>query len=83
MSLYAGKQLDGLHHVSNNAAMDVMNRLITPISGTGRNLTIDNWYTSVALVEFWTNSFRGVGMEKTHTRHRKGYMRPVASQMTT
>lgn len=34
-----------------NAAADVVKRLIKPISGTGRNLTIDNWYTSVSLVD--------------------------------
>ncbi|XP_049310276.1 piggyBac transposable element-derived protein 4-like [Bactrocera dorsalis] len=48
IELYAGKQPEGPYQVS-NAASDVVKRLITPISGTGRNLTVDNWYTSVPL----------------------------------
>ncbi|CAB3222542.1 unnamed protein product [Arctia plantaginis] len=49
IKLYAGKQPEGPYQLS-NAAADVVKRLITPISGTGRNLTIDNWYTSVPVV---------------------------------
>lgn len=39
-----------------NAAIDVVKRLIIPISGTGRNLTVDNWYTSVPLVQDLANN---------------------------
>ncbi|KAJ0171538.1 hypothetical protein K1T71_013088 [Dendrolimus kikuchii] len=46
LQLYAGKQPEGPYQLS-NAASDVVKRLITPISGTGRNLTIVNWSTSV------------------------------------
>ncbi|KAJ0181062.1 hypothetical protein K1T71_003147 [Dendrolimus kikuchii] len=48
LQLYAGKQPEGPYQLS-NAASDVVKRLITPISGTGRNLSINNWYTSVPL----------------------------------
>ncbi|XP_055915149.1 uncharacterized protein LOC129948248 [Eupeodes corollae] len=55
--LYAGKQPEGPFKLS-YAAADVVNRLISPISGTGRNLTIDNWYTSVPLMNDLTKDYK-------------------------
>src|SRR5215510_13837214 len=35
-------------HLSNSPA-DIVERIISPISGSGRNVTVDNWFTSVPL----------------------------------
>lgn len=49
MEVYVGKQpQDSPFQVSNSPA-DVVCRLIEPISGTRRNVTTDNWFTSVEL----------------------------------
>lgn len=48
MEIYAGTQPDGPYKIS-NAVPDVVKRMIRPISGTNRNLTVDNWFTSVPL----------------------------------
>lgn len=42
--------LDSPYAVCNSPA-DVVNRLVEPISGTRRNLTTDNWFTSTDLCE--------------------------------
>ena len=48
MEFYLGKQPPGPHQIS-QAPDEVVKRLITPISGSGRNVTYDNWFTSVPL----------------------------------
>lgn len=48
LEIYAGKQPEGPFQVS-NSAKDVTLRMIQPIENSGRNLTTDNWYTSVPL----------------------------------
>ncbi|XP_039278786.1 uncharacterized protein LOC120350261 [Nilaparvata lugens] len=48
--VYVGKQNDGPFNVS-NSTMDVTMRLTVPIHGTGRNLTVDNWFTSFPLAD--------------------------------
>lgn len=50
LEIYAGQQPDGPYKVSNKPA-DVVLRLSQHISGTGRNLTMDNWFTSVPLFQ--------------------------------
>ena len=50
MEVYAGKQPDGPFQLSNKPH-DITMRLTAPIFGTSRNLTTDNWYTSVPLAE--------------------------------
>lgn len=51
LEIYCGKQPDGPFAASNSPT-DVVKRLITPIEGSNRNLTIDNWYTSVPLADY-------------------------------
>ena len=50
LEIYAGKQLDGSYTHSNKPA-DVGRRLTAPISGSGRNITADNWFTDIDLVQ--------------------------------
>jgi hypothetical protein len=53
MEIYAGTQPDGPYKADKqyNSAKAVVTRLISDISGSARNVTIDNWYTSIPLVE--------------------------------
>lgn len=48
MEIYAGKQPEGPFMIDNSPA-SVVNRLCEPIANSGRNLTCDNWFTSVPL----------------------------------
>ena len=48
LEIYCGKQPTGPHEVSNSPA-DIVERLISHLKGTCRNLTTDNWYTSYTL----------------------------------
>jgi hypothetical protein len=47
LEIYAGKQPEGPYKLSNLAA-DV-ERMISPVSGSGRNVTVDSWFTSIPL----------------------------------
>ncbi|KAF0704557.1 piggyBac transposable element-derived protein 4-like [Aphis craccivora] len=49
MEVYVGTQPDGPLKFENKPS-SIVKRMITPISKTGRNITIDNWYTSIPLV---------------------------------
>jgi hypothetical protein len=48
LEIYVGKQPEGQYQLSNSPA-DVVERMISPISGSGRNVTVDNWFTGVLL----------------------------------
>lgn len=45
LEIYLGEQPQGPYKVSNKPH-DVVDRLVTPISQSGRNITMDNWFTS-------------------------------------
>lgn len=50
LEVYVGKQEEGKFKVSNKPH-DLVLRMVSPYSGSGRNITMDNWFTSVALAE--------------------------------
>lgn len=57
MEVYVGKQPDGPYKIS-NSSYDVVTRLCQHILGTGRNVTIDNWFTSLPLVKTLLSDFK-------------------------
>lgn len=48
--IYAGVQPDGPYQVPNDT-LSLVKRMIEPISGTARNVTMDNWFTSIPLAK--------------------------------
>lgn len=50
MEVYAGKQPEGPYKVD-NSGLAIVSRLVQPVSGTRRNITTDNWYTSIPLAD--------------------------------
>jgi len=48
MEIYAGQQPKGPFQVDNSPS-SVIKRLMEPLYNSGRNLTVDNWYTSYPL----------------------------------
>lgn len=49
LEVYVGAQPDGPYKI-NNSPNNVVTRLVQQIEGTKRNITIDNWFTSLLLV---------------------------------
>ncbi|XP_046659127.1 piggyBac transposable element-derived protein 4-like [Homalodisca vitripennis] len=48
LEVYVRKQPNGPFNIS-NSTQDLVLRLVEPISGTNRNVTLDNWFTSVPI----------------------------------
>lgn len=71
LEIYAGTQPDGPFKIDNGAA-SVVKRLIQPISKTGRNVTTDNWFTSVELAN---------DLQKTHKLSLLGTLRKNKRQI--
>uniref|UniRef100_A0A1B6LLL4 PiggyBac transposable element-derived protein domain-containing protein n=1 Tax=Graphocephala atropunctata TaxID=36148 RepID=A0A1B6LLL4_9HEMI len=56
MEIYTGKQPQGPYFTIENNASSVVKRMIKPIDKSGRNVTIDNYFTSVPLLnDLYTN----------------------------
>lgn len=49
LEIYAGKQPDGKYFLSNKPT-DIVMRLAEPIFNSGHNITADNWFSSIELV---------------------------------
>lgn len=49
LEVYVGQQPEGPFRFS-NSPKDIVDRLVAPVSGTKRNITFDNWYTSRELL---------------------------------
>lgn len=50
MEIYAGSQIEGPYAVS-NTTNDLVERITGPLHGTSRNITMDNWFTSVEIAK--------------------------------
>nr|CAH7765836.1 unnamed protein product [Callosobruchus chinensis] len=50
LEVYLGEQPIGPFRVSNKVP-DVVKRMIEPINGSGRNVSMDNWFTSFSVIE--------------------------------
>lgn len=48
LEVYAGKQPEGPFRVESSGKV-IVERLLQPISGTRRNVTVDNWFCSIPL----------------------------------
>lgn len=57
LEVYVGTQPDGPYKLSNSPA-DLVERMVSPISRTGRNITIDNWFTSIPLASKLLNDHK-------------------------
>lgn len=51
LEVYCGKQTDG-PYTKSNALMNIIKRLTPVIEKSNRNLTTDNYYTSISLAEY-------------------------------
>lgn len=72
LEIYAGKQPNGPYQV-NNSACSVVKRLIRPISGSGRNITCDNWFTSIPLADDLLNNHNLTMVGEHYERIREKY----------
>ena len=50
LEVYAGQQPEGCFRLSNKPG-DVVRRMVKPLLGSGRNITADNWFTDLKLVD--------------------------------
>nr|CAH7747701.1 unnamed protein product [Callosobruchus chinensis] len=57
LEVYLGEQPIGPFRVSNKVP-DVVKRVIEPINGSGRNISMDNWFTSFSVIEDLITDYR-------------------------
>lgn len=51
LEIYAGKQPEGSPFEVSNSPVDVVRRFTAPLYNTGRNITMDNWFSDIRLAE--------------------------------
>ena len=69
IEVYVGTQPEGAYKVSNSPG-DVVERLCSGILGTGRNITLDNWFTSYDLAQkMLRHQITLVGTLRKNKRH--------------
>lgn len=56
MEIYAGKQPEGPFQVSNKP-VDVVQRMVTPLRNSGRNITADNWFSDTTLLHTLSRNY--------------------------
>jgi hypothetical protein len=83
MEVYVGQQPEGPYKVSNSSS-DIVKRLCNIIKGTGRNVTMDNWFTAIPLVKSLVKDYkltvigtvrkikRELPLEFSHPKHPPG-----------
>nr|XP_023027101.1 piggyBac transposable element-derived protein 4-like [Leptinotarsa decemlineata] len=87
LEVYVGTQPEGIYKVS-NASEDVVTRMCSHISGSGRNVTMDNWFMSISLVDKLQINFK-LTSYGTIKKNRRGlplqftipFLRPPHSSM--
>lgn len=68
MEIYVGSQSENSPYQHSNKPFDVVLRLVKFILGSGRNITADNWFSSIPLVtELLTKNLTYVGTVKKKT----------------
>lgn len=68
LEIYPGRQPEGEYQMSYKPT-DVVKRLVEPIYNTGRNITADNWFTDIPLVDYLqTKKLSYVGTIKKNKR---------------
>jgi len=51
LEVYAGQQPNSPYKM-NNSAESVVKRMVQPVEGTKRNITMVNWFTSLPVVKY-------------------------------
>lgn len=70
LEIYAGTQPDGPYKISNKKS-DVVERMCEPIHNSGRNFTIDNWFSSIEVMKRMLMQYR-LTIVGTFRRDAKG-----------
>lgn len=77
LEIYAGQQPEGPYKKS-NSPKHVVERLCEPIYNSGRNITLDNWFTSIELVKsFLSKKLTIVGTIRKNKTELPNFTNPI------
>lgn len=85
LEVYIGQNPEGPYKLSNRSE-DIVLRMSNHISGTGRNITMDNWFTSLPLVEklITEHKLTSIGtIRKNKTQLPVEFTKPAARPVCT